>query len=192
MDNMEITRNKMTIEEVIDMLNAKICCINDKISGTNEMCNNGCCVDCSLCYEQGTMSEQKEALEAAIQSLEKDTVPFDFELYQAGLMDMPNGMMEVLDNIRAEIEQERIGYPPSSGYYKAIMKCLQIIDKYKKSEDKHMYKKLADLTVSKSSDYYGKVVKALEEAGFLMVLEAETTTDRYYIVAEDENKEYEE
>ena len=34
--------------------------------------------------------------------------------------------------------------------------------------------------------------KALEEAGFLMVLEAETTTDRYYIIAEDENKEYEE
>lgn len=60
------------------------------------------------------------------------------------------------------------------------------------SENKHMYKKLAELTVNKSSDYYGKVVKALEEAGFLMVLETETTTDRYYIVAEDENKEYEE
>lgn len=55
-----------------------------------------------------------------------------------------------------------------------------------------MYKKLAELTVNKSSDYYGKVVKALEEAGFLMVLETETTTDRYYIIAEDENKEYEE
>ena len=49
-----------------------------------------------------------------------------------------------------------------------------------------MYKKLAELTVNKSSDYYDKVVKALEEAGFLMVLEVETTTDRYYIIAEDE------
>ena len=37
----------------------------------------------------------------------------------------------ILDKIRAEIEQERIGYPPSADYYKAIMKCLQIIDKYK-------------------------------------------------------------
>ena len=38
---------------------------------------------------------------------------------------------DVLDKIRAEIEQERVGYPPSAGYYKAIIKCLQIIDKYK-------------------------------------------------------------
>jgi hypothetical protein len=37
----------------------------------------------------------------------------------------------VLDKIRAEIELEKLGYPPSAGYYKAIMKCLQIIDKYK-------------------------------------------------------------
>lgn len=42
----------------------------------------------------------------------------------------------ILDKIRAEIEQERVGYPPSADYYKAIMKCLQIIDKYKESEDK--------------------------------------------------------
>lgn len=55
-----------------------------------------------------------------------------------------------------------------------------------------MYKKLADLTVKKSSDYYDKVAKALEEAGFIMVLEVETTTDRYYIVAEDEESEDEE
>lgn len=40
----------------------------------------------------------------AIKALEQDTVPFDFELYQAGLMDMPKGMIEVLDRIRAEID----------------------------------------------------------------------------------------
>ena len=39
--------------------------------------------------------------------------------------------IDVLDKIRAEIEQERKGYPPSADYYKAIMKVLQIIDKYK-------------------------------------------------------------
>lgn len=52
-----------------------------------------------------------------------------------------------------------------------------------------MKKKLADLTVSKSSDYFNEVVKALENAGFLLVLEFETTADRYYIVAESEDKE---
>lgn len=49
-----------------------------------------------------------------------------------------------------------------------------------------MNKKLAELTVSKSTDYYDKVVKALEDAGFLIVLSFETTTDRHYIVAEKE------
>lgn len=37
----------------------------------------------------------------------------------------------VLDKIRERIELEKLGYPPSAGYYKAIMKVLQIIDKYK-------------------------------------------------------------
>lgn len=37
----------------------------------------------------------------------------------------------VLDKIRAEIEEERRGYPPSAEYYKAIVKVLQILDKYK-------------------------------------------------------------
>ena len=38
---------------------------------------------------------------------------------------------DVLDKIRARIELETLGYPPSAGYYKAIMKVLRIIDKYK-------------------------------------------------------------
>jgi hypothetical protein len=46
-----------------------------------------------------------EALEIAIKALEHDTVPFDFELYQAGLIDMPEEMIKVLNNIRAEIKQ---------------------------------------------------------------------------------------
>ena len=36
-----------------------------------------------------------------------------------------------LDKIRERIELEKLGYPPSAGYYKAIVKVLQIIDKYK-------------------------------------------------------------
>lgn len=49
-----------------------------------------------------------------------------------------------------------------------------------------MNKKLAELTVSKSEDYYDKVVNALKDAGFVIVLDYETTSDRYYIVAESE------
>lgn len=49
-----------------------------------------------------------------------------------------------------------------------------------------MNKKLAELTVSKSADYYDKVIKTLESAGFVIVLDYETTSDRCYIVAEKE------
>ena len=36
-----------------------------------------------------------------------------------------------LDKIRAEIEINKKGFPPSSDYYKAINRALVIIDKYK-------------------------------------------------------------
>lgn len=52
-----------------------------------------------------------------------------------------------------------------------------------------MNKKLAELTVRKSADYFNNVVKALEDAGFVLVLDCETSTDKYYIVAESEDKE---
>ena len=52
-----------------------------------------------------------------------------------------------------------------------------------------MNKKLAELTVRKSADYHNKVVKALEDAGFVLVLDCETTTERYYIVAESDDKD---
>ena len=52
-----------------------------------------------------------------------------------------------------------------------------------------MKKKLAELTIKKSADYYNKVVKTLEDAEFIIVLDWETSTERYYIVAESEDKE---
>jgi predicted membrane-bound spermidine synthase len=51
-----------------------------------------------------------------------------------------------------------------------------------------MYKELAELTVKTSEDYYGKVVKALQDAGFVIVQRTETYTDRCYIVAKREEK----
>lgn len=52
-----------------------------------------------------------------------------------------------------------------------------------------MNKKLAELTVRKSADYYNEVANALEAAGFVLVLELETTSDRHYIVAKSEDEE---
>lgn len=49
-----------------------------------------------------------------------------------------------------------------------------------------MNKQLGELTIKKSADYYDKVVKTLENAGFIIILSIETITDRYYIVAESE------
>ena len=49
-----------------------------------------------------------------------------------------------------------------------------------------MNKKLAELTVSKSADYYNRVVNALEDAGFVIVLDYETTLERHFFVAGSE------
>jgi len=64
--------------------------------------------------------------------LEQDTVPFDFDLYQAGLMDMPEGMIEVLDKIREEI----IDVAGQEKHYDekwalGLKYAVKIIDKYK-------------------------------------------------------------
>jgi hypothetical protein len=48
-----------------------------------------------------------------------------------------------------------------------------------------MNKKLAELKVNKMADYYDKVAKALEDAGFALVLDCETTSERYYIIAKE-------
>lgn len=47
------------------------------------------------------------------------------------------------------------------------------------------YKKLAELKVDTFSDYYDKVAKALEKAGFTLVIESETTSTKYIIVADE-------
>lgn len=52
-----------------------------------------------------------------------------------------------------------------------------------------MNKKLGELKVNKPADYYGKIIKALEDAGFVLVLDYETSFERCYIVAESEDKE---
>lgn len=61
----------MTSEQAKKMLKAKLECLKRETSGTDFDCNNSNCDECSLCYEQGNMGEQKEALEMAIKALEQ-------------------------------------------------------------------------------------------------------------------------
>lgn len=41
----------------------------------------------------------------------------------------------IVDKIKMKVALEKLGYPPSAGYYKAIIKVLQIIDTCKKEYD---------------------------------------------------------
>lgn len=61
----------MTNEQAKKMLKAKLECLKRETSGTDFDCNNSNCDECSLCYEQGNMREQKEALDMAIEALEQ-------------------------------------------------------------------------------------------------------------------------
>ena len=61
----------MTNEQAKKMLKAKLECLKRETSGTDFDCNNSNCGECSLCYEQGNMGEQKEALDMAIKALEE-------------------------------------------------------------------------------------------------------------------------
>lgn len=61
----------MTNEQAKKMLKAKLECLKRETSGTDFDCNNSNCDECSLCYEQGNIGEQKEALDMAIKALEQ-------------------------------------------------------------------------------------------------------------------------
>lgn len=83
--------------------------------------------------DKNIFSEVLTALGMAIKALEQDTVPFDFELYQAGLMCLPKDIVEVLDKIKAEIEDTGAYEQEVNGkteFLKGINYCLSVIDKY--------------------------------------------------------------
>lgn len=52
-----------------------------------------------------------------------------------------------------------------------------------------MIKQLGELKIRKSDDYDDTVVKALENAGFVIVLSMETLIEKYYIVANGSDAE---
>lgn len=94
--------------------------------------------DIHVCSLESTFLDDAKscAIHSAIEELEQDTVPFDLELYQAGLMDAPEGMIEVLDEIQAEIRHFMYDINPSSSESDyACNYILQIIDKYRKESE---------------------------------------------------------
>ena len=65
----------MTNQEAIQMLTAKVKCMQRETSGTDVDCNSRNCDDCELCYAQGTTGEQGKALNMAISALQAQDVP---------------------------------------------------------------------------------------------------------------------
>lgn len=95
----------------------------------------------------------EEMFDMAIEALEQETAPFDFELYQAGLMEMPKEMIKVLDAIRAEIVERQKDYHE---YGWAYDDALEIIDEYREEYAEAPSK---DLTPDPSAE--------IEEDGFI-------------------------
>ena len=67
----------MTSEETIKMLTAKVECMKRESSGIDQDCNYRNCDECKLCYEQGTVGEQIEALQMAITAIKGQKVLAD-------------------------------------------------------------------------------------------------------------------
>ena len=61
----------MTIDKCANMLTAKENCMEHEASGIDTDCNSHNCDDCFLCYEQGNMREQQEALIFAVDTMRK-------------------------------------------------------------------------------------------------------------------------
>lgn len=86
--------------------------------------------------DRHTLSELKK------KSVKDDIVSYDIAIQAIKDLDKMNGialdlasendeLIEKLDSIRAEIEINKKGFPPSSDYYKAITRAVNIIDNYR-------------------------------------------------------------
>ena len=84
----------MTNEQAKKMLKAKLECLKRETSGTDFDCNNSNCDQCSLCYEQGNMGEQKEALDMAIIALEQEPCDDAINRSEALSVFKPGGITE--------------------------------------------------------------------------------------------------
>lgn len=60
---------RLTNEQAIEMMEAKLECMTRDVSGSDEVCNRKGCDGCYLNYAQGNMGEQKECLRMGIKAL---------------------------------------------------------------------------------------------------------------------------
>lgn len=101
---------RLTNEQAIEMMKAKLECMTRDVSGSDEVCNNKKCDNCYLNYAQGNMGEQKEWLRMGIKALENQ-----------------KNLIEELKKIKDKINSEDVDcqyeddYVYSSGLQKAIM-----------------------------------------------------------------------
>ena len=61
----------MDERDALEKLRAYCKCKKLQVKGSYEDCNDERCVDCDLCYMQGTIGEHIESIEAAIKALEE-------------------------------------------------------------------------------------------------------------------------
>ena len=91
----------MSIDDCTKVLIAKEKCMERETSGTDTECNFHNCDECSLCYEQGTIGEQKEALKFAIDTMRK------YQKIEEILKDIPYGGEATVRRIQEVIEDGR-------------------------------------------------------------------------------------
>lgn len=94
----------MTNKQAKKMLKAKLECLKRETSGTDFDCNNSNCDECPLCYEQGNMGEQKEALDMAIKALEKEPCE-DAVSRQAAIDALRNQMSDWNDDYNVPVRK---------------------------------------------------------------------------------------
>ena len=103
----------MTIDDCIKMLIAKEKCMERETSGTDTDCNFHNCDDCSMCYEQGTMGEQEEALKFAVETMRK------YQRFQADYKArLKADMVAMLEELQKEIDAMPCLYTDYSFYVK--------------------------------------------------------------------------
>lgn len=122
----------MSIEEAKKFLAAKLECIEQR---TNPSGCDDDCEACSLCYAQGTMGDQIEALRIAIKALEHEPMHEEIDTLKQMLVELVEGFREsTLDKIRDEIAGIRDKDPEEDyqyGYNDALRLAAHIVNKYK-------------------------------------------------------------
>lgn len=138
----------MTNEQAKNMLKAKLECLKRETSGTDFDCNNSNCDECSLCYEQGNMGEQKEALDMAIKALEQQ--PCEDTISRQAEIDAAFSLCEDCDS--GYCGSCRVNYPGEKDVIKVIRNLPSAEPERKKMSNKEWVDFLSEqFTVSRTS-----------------------------------------